>query len=69
MSIFYVAKVGCCAGCGFCYGMSLNCHQKPCRCDQKCKCDMTQDGYIPDCERHDDSTDNRTNAEKGFVDD
>lgn len=49
--------IGCCPGCQSCYGMSIGCHQDPCRCDLPCTCDYfreeTDPGWRAGCERHD----------------
>lgn len=56
-------KIGCCAGCQDCYGMSIGCHQEPCRCDLPCVCryadEDTDPGWRGNCQRHDTSHDQR----------
>lgn len=60
--------IGCCAGCQDCYGMSIGCHQEPCRCDLPCTCRYPDEDTDPKwrdgCERHDETTDTR-----GTIDD
>lgn len=52
-----VCTIGCCPGCQDCYGMSIGCHQDPCRCGLPCTCDYSREDEGPDfragCERHD----------------
>lgn len=52
-----VCGIGCCPGCQDCYGMSIGCHQDPCRCGLPCTCDYSREDEGPDfrvgCERHD----------------
>ncbi len=52
----------CCPGCEECWGMSLQCHQKSCRCDLPCRCTYNAelDAYLTaGCERHNDQGDTR----------
>jgi hypothetical protein len=58
-----LCRIGCCPGCQDCYGMSLGCHQDPCRCGLPCSCDLaTEESLRADgtCERHDPREDART---------
>jgi len=59
----WACAIGCCPGCQDCYGMSLGCHQNPCRCDWPCTCIYSlEDGsasWRDGCVRHDDSGDLR----------
>jgi hypothetical protein len=51
---------GCCKGCWRCYGMSLGCHQEPCRCDKPCIChEPDNEGYDKACLRHSRGRDRR----------
>ena len=55
-----VCAIGCCPGCQDCYGMSLGCHQDPCRCALPCICEDDDGSRVPSgCERHDDRGDQR----------
>lgn len=65
MSAVRICAVGCCPGCSDCFGMQLNCHQTPCRCDKPCTCDWsTFDEVVRDgCERHDSTHDSRCDLE------
>lgn len=58
-----VCSIGCCPGCQFCFGMSIGCHQEPCRCDLPCTCRYEAEDSDPawreGCERHDDRDDQR----------
>src|SRR5271163_1101947 len=53
----------CCPGCQDCYGMSIGCHQQPCRCKLPCTCRWKDEDNDPQwrlgCERHDDKADDR----------
>ena len=71
MSPIVFCSIGCCPGCQDCYGMSLGCHQNPCRCDLPCSCTLTDEGDMmaTGCERHDDSEDGRRGADIGPDDD
>jgi hypothetical protein len=60
MTHAFVCGPGCCPGCQDCYGMSIGCHQQPCRCELPCICGWRQEDAInPACERHDSKTDAR----------
>lgn len=59
-----VCSIGCCAGCQDCYGMSIGCHQDPCRCALPCTCDYSKEEAEParwrdGCQRHDSKEDTR----------
>ncbi len=60
----FVCSMGCCAGCQDCYGMSIGCHQEPCRCDQPCTCRYADEDTDPKwrdgCQRHDSRWDLRS---------
>ena len=66
-----VCMQGCCAGCQDCYGMSIGCHQEPCRCSLPCTCRWKDEDADPSwqvgCERHDTTADQRKYAEVDFV--
>lgn len=63
MSAIIVCVQGCCPGCQDCFGMSIGCHQDPCRCDLPCTCRFADEDDDPKwrsgCERHDDTNDSR----------
>lgn len=58
-----VCGPGCCPGCQDCFGMSIGCHQDPCRCDLPCVCKWAEEDENPrwrdGCERHDATNDRR----------
>lgn len=58
-----ICTIGCCPGCQDCWGMSIGCHQNPCRCDRPCTCRWADEDTDPKwrdgCNRHDDRTDGR----------
>ena len=62
-----VCVQGCCAGCQGCYGMSIGCHQEPCRCGLPCACRWPDEDTDPrwrdGCQRHDSSHDQRRHYE------
>lgn len=61
--VVMVCSIGCCPGCQDCYGMSIGCHQDPCRCGEPCTCRYANEDADPKwrngCVRHDDSDDQR----------
>lgn len=67
MSDVIYCSQGCCPGCQDCYGMSIGCHQSPCRCDLPCSCRFMDEDEDPKwrdgCERHDDTEDGRRGAD------
>lgn len=66
-----VCTIGCCPGCQDCYGMSIGCHQRPCRCKLPCTCDYEREDEDPNwrngCQRHDSSEDQRNWQPDEFV--
>lgn len=62
-----VCSQGCCPGCQDCFGMSIGCHQSPCRCTEPCTCRYADEDDDPrwraGCVRHDDTDDGRRMAE------
>lgn len=60
-------RMGCCPGCQDCFGMSLGCHQAPCRCALPCTCrfadEDTDSKWRDGCERHTDAEDARRYAD------